>query len=246
MKVGRRWRKLDPRKAIIAVLKLLTLLLLIVGIPTYLYFAYPEWIQHFSSQERINTFLAKYETYSILVYIGLQILQVTIAFIPGQALQFAGGYAFGTMLCFLLSLIGIAIGSILSFSLARVLGRDAMHLLFGEQKISHYIHLLNSRKAVPVLLVLYLIPGVPKDLIAFAAGVSEFRLQSFLLLSLTGRAPALLGMTAIGQMFRSGDYTGILILSVVSVLLFLASLFYRKKIFHWIDLYYDRFQKDRG
>lgn len=244
MKAGKERGTMDLRKTVLAVLKLSTLGLLIAGIPAYLYFAQPEWIQHFSSQEKLNAFLAQYETDSILIYIGLQILQVTVAFIPGQALQFAGGYAFGTIPCFFYSMAGIAIGSCFSFGLARVLGRDAMHVLFGEQKISHYIHLLNSRKAVPVLLVLYLIPGVPKDLIAFAAGVSEFRLQAFLLLSLTGRAPALLGMTSIGQMYRSGSYTGIIILSVISVVLFALSWLYRKKIFHWIDLFYDRFEKE--
>ena len=87
----------------------------------------------------------------------------------------------------------------ITFYLARLLGKDAMHLIFGEERIGKFIHHLNSKRAFAIILVLFLIPGFPKDLITYAAGVSEVKMKPFLLLSLVGRTPAMMGTVMMGS-----------------------------------------------
>ena len=72
---------------------------------------------------------------AFLLIIGLQIVQVVICVLPGQPIQFAASYMFGVGRGFLLSIIGAVIGTMISFYLAKVLGSDAMHLFFGEEKV---------------------------------------------------------------------------------------------------------------
>ena len=151
------------------VLKFGLLLFILVGLPLYIYFYQPQVIDNMSSLENVNAFFSQYKTQSIFVYIGAQIAQIVICVIPGQWLQFAAGYMYGFWMGFLFSLIGAALGSVITYYLAKLLGRDAMHMIFGEAKINEFIHKLNSKKAIIVVFLIFLIPGVPKDLCNYAA-----------------------------------------------------------------------------
>ena len=63
-----------------------------------------------------------------------------------------------------------------------------MHLIFGEEKIKSMLETLNSKKAVVLVFLIFLIPGVPKDLCNYVAGLSEMKLKPFLIVSLIGRS----------------------------------------------------------
>ena len=225
---------------IISVLKLLILFGIVIGVPVYIYFTYPELIERFRSLDEINKLLKQYKTASIFIYIGLQIFQIIVSVLPGQALQFAAGYAYHFWLGFLFSVIGVALGTVITFYLARLLGKDALHVIFGEEKFSRFVHTLNSKRSFIVLFVIFLIPGLPKDLITYAAGVSEIRIVPFLLLSLTGRAPAMMGSIMMGSMFYKESYTGLVILGAAAVILFVAGLMKRHALEKWADRIYNR------
>lgn len=188
----------------------------------------------------MNAYLEQYKAASVLIYIALQVIQVVISVIPGQILQFAAGYVYGFPIGTLLSLLGIALGTIITFYMARFLGKEAMHVLFGEERITKYINLLNSKRAYIILLVFFVIPGIPKDLLSYAAGVSEIKLKPFLLLSLVGRSPALMVTIAMSRMLYNGSYTELILLIAVSVLLFLIGILKREKLVMYTNAIYER------
>jgi Uncharacterized conserved protein len=171
---------------------------------------------------------------------GLQVFQIVVSIIPGQALQFAAGYAYHFWLGLLYSLIGVAMGTVITFYLARLLGKDALHVIFGEERFSRFVHTLNSKRSFIVLFVIFLIPGIPKDLFTYAAGVSEIRIGPFLLLSLLGRTPAMIGSILMGSMFYNGSYTGLIIVGAAAVILFIAGILKRDKMMKWTDRFYTR------
>lgn len=238
-----RYRNEKRRKRIrtaFSVLKLLILFGIIIGMPVYIYFTYPELIDRFRSLEEINKLLSQHKTASIFLYIGLQIVQIVVSVLPGQALQFAAGYAYHFWLGFLFSIIGVALGTVITFYLARLLGKGALQVIFGEEKFSRFVHTLNKKRSFVVLFVIFLIPGIPKDLFTYAAGVSEIRIIPFLLLSLIGRTPAMMGSVMMGSMFYNGSYFGLIILGAAAVLLSLAGLLNRDRLVKWTDRFYDR------
>lgn len=230
-------------KVFTTILKLALLLFILVGLPLYIYFYQPEVIERMSSLENVNAFFKQYKAQSIFVYIGAQVAQIVICIIPGQWLQFAAGYMYGFWLGFLFSLIGAAIGSVITYYLAKLLGRDAMHLIFGEQKINEFIHKLNSKKAVVIVFLIFLIPGVPKDLCNYAAGISEMELKPFLIVSLIGRSPGMMGSLLIGRQIEAGDYTGAIVIAVIAIVLFIVGIVMRKKLTIWLDKAYDKLYK---
>lgn len=218
------------------ILKLILLLAIVFGPLAYVYFVSPHIIDQFRTTEGVNDFLLQYKTASIFVYLGLQFAQIVISVIPGQFIQFAGGYAYGFWLGYLLSIAGIALGTATAFYLAKILGRDAVHVLFGEERVTRFVHQLNSKRAFAILFALFLIPGLPKDLVTYAAGVSEFPFRAFFVLSLAGRTPALMGTLILGSMLQNESYVGMVVLSAIAVVLFIVLILRR----HWLTSYIDR------
>ncbi|HAF59786.1 MAG TPA: hypothetical protein DCK81_01385 [Clostridiales bacterium UBA9856] len=225
----------------LSITKLLILVCIVVVLPIYIYFQYPEFFMQFRTLESINDYLSRYHTASIFVYLGLQIVQIVISIIPGQIVQFAGGYAYGFWLGYLLAISGIAIGTSIAFGLARVLGRDGVHLLFGEKRITKFVNQLNSKRAIAILLVLFAIPGFPKDLITYAAGISNFKYKPFLLLSLIGRTPALMGTILMGSMLNSESYLGLAIFGISAVILCIYLWIKRHELTSYVDKMYNKF-----
>ena len=182
----------------------------------------------------------RYKAQSVFIYIGSQILQIVICIIPGQWLQFAAGYMYGFWLGYLYSLIGAFLGSVLTYYIAKILGHDAMHLIFGEEKIKSMLETLNSKKAVVLVFLIFLIPGVPKDLCNYVAGLSEMKLKPFLIVSLIGRSPGMMGSLLIGRQIYTGGYVSAAVIAAVAVVLFVLGLIFRKKITVFLDKCYER------
>ena len=142
-------------KVFSAIFKMLLFLVIIVGIPLYLYFFQKDLIQSFSSMENVRALFNQYKAQSVLFYLLGQVLQIVICVIPGQWLQFTAGYMWGFWLGYLYSLIGALVGSVLTYYIARFLGHDAMHLIFGEEKIKKWLKHLNSKKAVIIVFFIF-------------------------------------------------------------------------------------------
>lgn len=239
MKYGNENRKKRVR-TFVSILKLLILFGIVIGVPVYVYFTCPELVDRFKSLEEINKLLKQYKTASIFIYIGLQIFQIVVSILPGQALQFAAGYAYSFWFGFLYSIIGVALGTAITFYLARLLGKDALHVIFGEDRFSKFLHMLNRKRSFVVLFVIFLIPGIPKDLFTYAAGVSEIRIVPFLVLSLVARTPAMIGSVMMGSMFQNKSYFGLIFLGTIAVILFIAGILKRDKLIKWSDRFYSR------
>ena len=222
------------------IFKFALLLIIIVGIPLYIYFCHHEVIDQVSSIENVQALLDEYKGYSILVYILAQIVQIIICIIPGQWLQFAAGYAFGFWLGLLFSLIGATIGAFVSYYLAKLLGQGILYLLFDEDQMNHFIEKLNSKKAIVAVFVIYLIPGLPKDACSYAAGISNMKLKAFLIVSLIGRTPSMAGSLLIGNQVGIGSYTAAIIIGVAAVILCVVGVIFRNKITDLLDKVYDK------
>ena len=222
-------------KKIIAILKLILLIIIIVGIPAFLYFRFGSDVFSKDTAGRVVEYLKQNRRIAFLLIIGLQVIQVVICFLPGQPIQFAASYMFGVGKGFLLSLIGAVIGTTISFFLAKVLGSDAMHLFFGEEKVKEYQRRLDSGRGLLLAFLIYLVPGIPKDLVSYAAGISEMRFRPFLLAATVGRSPAMLGSLLLGHFFGQQNYRAIAILSAMITVIFLICIIKRKSLIAFLD-----------
>ncbi|MBR7088421.1 MAG: TVP38/TMEM64 family protein [Mogibacterium sp.] len=226
---------MEDRKKASAIFKLILLVLFLVGVPAVLYINFSdtlfsiEWLRH------LPELLKQYKGHTEAVLMGLQILQVVICIIPGQPIQFAGSYMFGIILGYLISIIGAVIGAFIAFYIAKLLGKDSLGLFFDQEKIEDYHRKLNSGRGLTAVLLIYLIPGIPKDLVAYVAGISNMRVRPFLVVSTIGRSPGMIGSLLLGYFTSRHNYTAIVILAAATAVILIICFIYRSKLVSLLD-----------
>lgn len=233
---------MDKKKAI-AIVKFLFLIGIIVGIPAYIYFFHKNLIMKLSNLEQIKVYFENNKASMSVIYIFLQALQIIISVIPGQWLQIGAGFFYGVGISYILSIIGALIGSVVTYFIADKLGKDALYVFFKKEQIDELIEKLNSKRALIIIFLIFLIPGVPKDLCNYVAGISNIKLKPFLVVSLLGRSPGMLGSILIGKHLYTKSYIGAIIVGVVATVFFILGVVYRKKINTYLDGLYDKYME---
>lgn len=180
--------------------------------------------------DRLSKLLDSYGWKGVLVFIGIQILQVVVAAIPGEVVQIAGGYIYGTWMGTLYSMTGIFLGSVFVFSIARLIGYPVVKLAVSDAQIEKFNFMINSSKSEIALFILFLIPGIPKDIVTYIAGITPVKPIKFFAIILIGRFPALLASSYIGHSAQTGNYLMVIILSAAAVILFVSGLLLKNRI----------------
>lgn len=154
-----------------------------------------------------------------LVFVGMVILQIMVAIVPGGPIEVAGGYAFGAVEGTILFIMGATIGSVIVFLLVRKFGRKVVELYFEEHEIKKLSFLKDDKKRDVVFLILFVIPGTPKDLLCYVAGLTKMEFGMFLVICSIGRLPAVIG-SAISGSALSGEklITAIVALAITVIL----------------------------
>jgi uncharacterized membrane protein YdjX (TVP38/TMEM64 family) len=192
-------------------------------------FRRPLW-EMFSTTERLRRLIASTGAVAPLVFVGVQALQVIVFFIPGEIPQVVGGYLFGLWRGTLLSLAGIAAGSAFSFAVSRALGVPFVYALFDRREVDRLRGMVEVPRARLSFFLLFLIPGIPKDVLCYAAGLSSIRLLIFLPFSAVGRLPGIVGSALMGE--AAADRRWFLAGSVLllAVVLFVIGFLFRERV----------------
>ena len=217
------------------IIKAAFFVLLIVVVPLILFLTNREFFTQFESIEDVEDFIAGYGHLSGLVYIVFQIFQVVISVIPGEVFQVAAGYLFGPFWGVIYAIIGCLLGEAVAFGLARVLGQGFVRLFMSEEQFIKYQERLNSNKAYTLCFILYLIPGIPKDILCYVAGASEIKFLPFLIISMVGRLPGLIGSIVMGSLVDNGNYTLAAVILGIACVAAVIGFIYRNKLSDFMD-----------
>ena len=134
-----------------------------------------------------------------LMFVGIQSLQVLFAFIPGEFVEIAAGYIYGPFWGTVLCLIGVAPATALIFTLTRLLGKKFTSIMIDSRDLKRLKFLQNEKKLKLTLFLLYFLPGTPKDLITYFAGITKIDFVTFMLISVFCRIPSILTSTMAGS-----------------------------------------------
>jgi uncharacterized membrane protein YdjX (TVP38/TMEM64 family) len=190
------------------------------------------WLRSFS-QEDFRDYVRSFGVLAPVLMLGLQILQVFIALIPGELVESAAGYVLGPWLGTAICYLGICIASTLIFALTRRYGVRLVEVFISREKINELRFLNTEQKRNTLIFLLFFIPGTPKDLLTYFVGLTDIRLRTFLLLSMVARIPSLITSTFGGHLLGEERYIGAVILYGITGLLSLLGMagyqFYLKK-----------------
>jgi uncharacterized membrane protein YdjX (TVP38/TMEM64 family) len=167
-----------------------------------------------------------------VIFIGLQALQVIIAPIPGELTGILGGYLFGQWIGLLYSTIGLTVGSVAAFAVGRWLGAHYVQRLVSPDTWRKMGFIVEAEGAI-LCFIIFLIPGLPKDMTCYLFGLSPMPFWVFALISTVGRIPGTWILSAQGAHTASGDYLEVLLLTAVVVAAALPLYYYRNRLVEW-------------
>lgn len=153
--------------------------------------------------ERLNMLVVRAGIWGPVVIVTLMAVAVVASPIPSAPIALAAGAAYGHLWGTVQVVIGAELGALIAFSLARILGHDALRRVFGDRVDAG---LLGSQTALTAtVFASRLMPFVSFDMISYAAGLSQLHAWRFALATLAGIVPASFLLTHLGGEVASGD-----------------------------------------
>ncbi len=174
-------------------------------------------IKFILDRDKIRAWVSKWGFLSKLAFIAMVIVQVVIAFIPGEPFEIAAGYAFGVIEGTLLCLIGITVGSIIVFWIVRKFGVRVVNLFFSGHESRKLRFLHEKRKLNSLVFILMLIPGTPKDLISYFVGLTDIKFSTWVLIVIIARIPSVITSTLGGSTVSGGNTCLTVIIFAVTI-----------------------------
>ena len=171
---------------------------------------------NFTDTDAFQSFVDKNYLLSAITLTLICAVQVIVALIPGELVEIAAGYAFGSVMGALLCLIGITLGSVIVILLTRKFGRRLVESLYPREKIDALPIINNPKRRNLLTILLFLIPGTPKDLITYAVGITDMSIPTYLLLATAARIPSIIMSTVGGHALGDDKFNYALIAFAVS------------------------------
>lgn len=194
------------------------------------YIYYSKYSYMMKNASSVKKFILSYGKYSAFAFLVMQIAQVIVFFIPGEIVQIAGGYVFGTIYGGLISVAGITIGSAGAFYLSNLLGKPFIEKITAKNDASKFKKFIKSENAAIAIFFIYLIPGLPKDVLAYICGASGVKGKTFIIYSTLGRLPGIFISAYFGNKLTQGNVLPLVIIAVVMGILFVIGTIKGEKI----------------
>ena len=166
-------------------------------------------------------------------FVLLQVLQVVVPFIPGQATGVASGYVFGFWLGLTYTMIGTVLGSFIAYLLGNRFGRRVVTWFVSEETLSVWDNRID-RYGTTVFFLMILLPGFPDDALCFIAGMSDLRFDAYLVSVVFGRLPLFSLYAYVGSHAASfWSFAGLALAGGVGAIS-VACFVWRESLFAWL------------
>lgn len=197
-------------------------------------------LQFVSEAEQVEAFMNAHPYVGPIIYMGMVMLQVIIALIPGEPVEIAGGYVFGAVEGTLLYLIGATLGSIFVFIVVRKFGGDLLELFFAKENIKKLRFLQNSKRRNVLLSIIFMIPGTPKDLLCYFAGLTDIKFKVWIWVCSLGRLPSIVSSMLGGDALETKSYVNAIVVFAITLFVSLIGVLAYKGICNWQEKIQDK------
>lgn len=177
----------------------------------------------------VRAFVSDHAFVSRLAMLGINIVQVLLAFLPGEPVELASGYAFGFWEGTALCLVASGLATSMIYWATRRWGWKLVGLFFNRSLFDRFSWLKSAKRLELIMLIVFLIPGTPKDFLTYFAGLTNMRFLPVVLIATFGRIPSIVTSTIAASAVGSGNWPLVACTLVASAfLLAVGGLMYRR------------------
>ena len=182
-------------------------------------------VKNLSTQEGQLEFKEKIDNLGflgLLMLFGIQFAQIFLIVIPGEPIEILAGMCYGGIGGTIFITVSVAILTTLILFMVRKLGRKFVYDFCNKdqiEKIENSKLMKNTEKIEFIMLILFLIPGTPKDLLVYIGGLLPIKPLRFILISTFARLPSVVSSTFAGENIAAGDWTFSIIIYVATFII---------------------------
>lgn len=200
---------------------LILVILLLIGLTVHLF----PVIQNLSTVEgqiKFKSQVSDMGISGILALFGLQFAQIFLAILPGEPIEVLAGMCYGGFGGFIFITFSLLIINTVIFFAVKKYGRKFVYSFCDKTKIDKIENgklFKNPKKIEWIMIILFLIPGTPKDILVYIAGLLPIKPLRFILISTFARFPSIISSTLAGSSLVKGDWKISIIIYIITFIL---------------------------
>ena len=226
--------------------KFSVLVAIIAGSIALTVFLWP-YIKQLSSQEGMQELITTVRSTGPLavgVLLLLQLAQVIIAFIPGEVVQVVAGILYGPVWGTIIILCGALGSTVIIYHLVQKLGTPFVSKMVPAETQEKLGFITRTSRIDAIVFVLFLIPGLPKDLITYLVALTEVRKSRFFFFSTLGRAPGVIVTSFAGHSLAGGNWMMLAFIVGIAVVILVVFFLLRDKVMAFFNNFADKHRKE--
>ncbi len=165
-----------------------------------------------------------------MMLMGLELAQVFLAILPGEPLEILAGMCYGPVGGTLFVLFSVFVSTTLLYFIVRKFGKKFIYEFVSKERIDKIENskiFNNPKKIEKILIIIFFIPGTPKDFLVYLGGILPVKPLHFILISTFARFPSIISSTLAGNNIINGSwkiavilYGAVLLLVIATILIF--------------------------
>lgn len=183
-------------------------IVLLIGLLIYLVPLFKELLTE-AGRENFKQSIDDLGIFGIFLLFALQFAQIFLVVIPGEPIEILAGMCYGAVWGTLFVMISSLLISCFIFFLVRRFGREFVYNFYKKDKVKKILNskLFKDTKRIEfIILLLFLIPGTPKDLFVYLAALLPIRPYRFIIISTFARFPSIITSTLAGANIVEGNF----------------------------------------
>ena len=173
----------------------------------------------------------------LLILFLLQVAQIFFVIIPGEPLEIVAGMCYGAIGGTIFITISVLITTTIIFLLVKKYGKKLIYESFSKEKVDKIENskiFKNPKKVELIMILLFLIPGTPKDLLVYIGGLLPIKPLRFIFISSFARFPSVISSTILGAGLVEGNVkiglvSYLITLLITVIILVMVNLFDKNK-----------------
>ena len=222
------------RKDKVKIFKIILMILVVIIFIGVIIYLFPV-MKDLSTKEGQIAFRDKVESsgfWGMLSLFGLQVANIFLIVVPGEPIEIIAGMCYGAFWGTIFVMVSACIITIGIFFLVRKLGRKFVYDFCSKERIEKIENsklFKNQKKIEMIMLILFLIPGTPKDLLVYLGGLLPIKASRFILISTLARIPSIISSTIAGDQLAVGQWQlGLILYAAIIVLVLIIIFIYNK------------------